>query len=683
MWRLFWGLPMARRLLDPRDPLLQVRLASAGTVMIGGLALFSVSPNPMYLLALGICLLGAWFSHSRMGNSSRLVKSLLAVGMLVLLWRYLQNLMQNLQDTRVPLAELLLWLQVLNAFDLPRRHNLRIAMMVGSILMVVTATLSRDLSFGLYVLAFGLAGLWWGHQDMASELGVKLKGSTVRRNLSGAAGVGGLVSLGLFLLVPRTEGGFIKQLPVSSLLKMPPQVSARIVNPAYPAGGGKAGLGRAVNPEAYYGFAEELDLNYRGHLSDAIALRVRSPRRQYWRGMAYDRYDGRTWRMFEPSRVATLSVSELPFNLQGDAEHDSGATGIVTFYVEKDQSNLVFLPERPRALYFPSTLLFQDMNASLRSPVALEADLYYTAIMDLAGYRRDRLNREDPQMERKSPYLALYLHLPGSVTERTRALARSITLGAPNRYQAVKRLETYLEEHYRYRLDIPPFPPNVDTVDYFLFQAPRHEAYCEHFASALAVMARSLGTPTRLVTGYLPGQYNPFSGFYEVRTSDAHSWVEVFFPAAGWVPFDPTPGNADPMELSHERTLLPIKELLLRTHGPVGAILALAGAGVALLGLGWAFMRFRRRDTRPSTAAYLKFVELLERHGLQGKPGTTPRDYIRRMQEDERLRRFAPEAERFIAAYEAERFGGEGIAPPLDEQLREIERQMKETGSRV
>ncbi len=79
----------------------------------------------------------------------------------------------------------------------------------------------------------------------------------------------------------------------------------------------------------------------------------------------------------------------------------------------------------------------------------------------------------------------------------------------------------------------------MDAVEYFLFEQKR--GYCEQFSSSLAVMARSLGIPARVATGYVSGEYNPFTGLYEVKASDAHAWVEVYFPRYGWSTFDPTP----------------------------------------------------------------------------------------------------------------------------------------------
>ncbi|MNX86599.1 Protein-glutamine gamma-glutamyltransferase [compost metagenome] len=589
------------------------------------------------------------------------MKTGLAVGMVYLLWRFLQELVLNLQDTRLPLAELLLWLQVLNAYDLPRRHNLRIAQMVGAILLVATATLSRDMGFGGFLLAYAIVGLWWGQQDMASELGVRapIASKAARRHWRGALGMVVLLGMVLFLVVPRSEGGFIKQLPVSTMISLPSHLDPRVRNSAYPVGKG-AGDGRKVNPQAYYGFAEELDLNYRGRLSDSVALKVRSPRRQYWRGMAYDRYDGKAWRMFAPNDVSTMSIGSLPFELGGDRYgHDSGSTGIVTFFIEKDQTNLVLMPERARYLYFPSSILFRDVNGALRSPLPLESELYYTAVVDLAGYKTEWLKNARLLSLREEQVLKPYLEVPESLTPRTRELARQVAGDAPDPYTALKRLEGYLRTHYRYNLDIPPFPEGADTVDYFLFEQPGREAYCEHFATSLTLMGRVLGIPTRLVTGYLPGNYNPFTGLYEVKTSDAHAWVEAFFPGVGWAAFDPTPGNADPMLLSQQEVQLPWRELLVWLKGGLGVAIAL-GAGATLIGgLVWFIRRPKRQLELGPTRAYRRFVALAVREGIAVREGDTPGEVLSRLRQAPFWEAIAAEAEAFVRGYEAARFGAE------------------------
>jgi len=116
---------------------------------------------------------------------------------------------------------------------------------------------------------------------------------------------------------------------------------------------------------------------------------------------------------------------------------------------------------------------------------------------------------------------------------------------ARNRYDAAKAVETQLQSYYRYTLQMRAGGP--DPLADFLFNVG--EGHCEYFSTAMAVLLRTQGVATRVVNGFLPGEYNSAAGAYTVRQSDAHSWVEVYFPETNaWVTFDPTPaaGRAEP-----------------------------------------------------------------------------------------------------------------------------------------
>jgi transglutaminase-like putative cysteine protease len=111
--------------------------------------------------------------------------------------------------------------------------------------------------------------------------------------------------------------------------------------------------------------------------------------------------------------------------------------------------------------------------------------------------------------------------------------------GAQNEYDAAAAIEAYLRSNvFTYTLDPPPVPAGADPLDYFLFDS--HAGYCEFFATAMGDMLRSLGIPTRLVSGFGPGTYEPTINGYIVRSEDAHTWVEAYFPNYGWIQFEPT-----------------------------------------------------------------------------------------------------------------------------------------------
>ncbi len=123
--------------------------------------------------------------------------------------------------------------------------------------------------------------------------------------------------------------------------------------------------------------------------------------------------------------------------------------------------------------------------------------------------------------------------------QRIRELALQVTAGRNNPYDQAQAIESYLRSNFRYTLTPIQPPAGADPIAYFLFTSK--EGYCEYFATAMGDMLRSLGIPTRLVNGYGPGSFDEQLGRYVVRESDAHTWVEVYFPTYGWIPFEPTP----------------------------------------------------------------------------------------------------------------------------------------------
>ena len=117
-------------------------------------------------------------------------------------------------------------------------------------------------------------------------------------------------------------------------------------------------------------------------------------------------------------------------------------------------------------------------------------------------------------------------------------LAQKVTATATNPFDKAIVLENYLRQKYGYTLNLAG-KPGADPLAQFLFVTKA--GHCEYFASAMAVMLRTLNIPSREVNGFLPGEYNDVAGDYIVRASDAHSWVEAYFPGSGWLTFDPTP----------------------------------------------------------------------------------------------------------------------------------------------
>jgi Transglutaminase-like superfamily/TgpA N-terminal domain/Domain of unknown function (DUF4129) len=137
------------------------------------------------------------------------------------------------------------------------------------------------------------------------------------------------------------------------------------------------------------------------------------------------------------------------------------------------------------------------------------------------------------------PFTSGGTYRPVATLQRIHDLALSITSNATNPYDQAMSVESYLRSNYKYSLSPPATPIGKDPIDQFLFSSKT--GYCQFFATAMGDMLRSLGIPTRLVNGFGPGSPSSVNGQYVVTESDAHTWVEAYFPGFGWIPFEPTP----------------------------------------------------------------------------------------------------------------------------------------------
>jgi len=196
-----------------------------------------------------------------------------------------------------------------------------------------------------------------------------------------------------------------------------------------------------------------------------------------------------------------------------------------------------------------------------------------TAAQDLTGLGSDTAGSAHPR----------WLQLPSSTTERTRALAREITAGTTSQAQAVVAIEAWLEDNLQYDLDSPVPGRDEDAVDRFLFVD--RVGFCEQFAAAEVVLLRSLGIPSRFVTGLAYG-VDAGGGARTFREKDLHAWVEVSYAGAGWVASDPTSGAAQAASAEQgprERLAAWLRAALAKAGDVPGGHLTVAAALVGLV----------------------------------------------------------------------------------------------------
>ena len=257
--------------------------------------------------------------------------------------------------------------------------------------------------------------------------------------------------------------------------------------------------------------------------SDAVAFSVNfedavpEPKDRYWRGLVLHRFDGRSWSGISEPRIASGALKTI---------ETSGDPVRYQVTLEPTRQHWVFALDIPYHWDLDSTFLGPQHQLARVQPI--DQRIAYEAV-SYPEYRIDR--------ELHSVWRSRYTELPEQRNPRTAELARSLRRAAGTDEAYIRSvLSKFHDEEYYYTLEPPPL--GSDPVDRFLFDTRR--GFCEHYASAFAVLMRAAGVPARIVLGYQGGELNTMGGYMIVRQSDAHAWTEVWLPGAGWVRIDPT-----------------------------------------------------------------------------------------------------------------------------------------------
>lgn len=296
---------------------------------------------------------------------------------------------------------------------------------------------------------------------------------------------------------------------------------------------------QAQNEAALSGFGRAMTLHGSFHLADTPVLSIQSDRPEYWRAVVFDQYTGHGWLSSDPIDQRTLPPGAGLLNTQDRERAD--LTQVVN--VLSPRGNVLVGASQPYAFdRLVSAQAFGNEGpadgvdlVSVFAARPVEPNARYTVESSVSVASAAELRGADQNYP--GSVRQRYLSLP-PIPDRVRLLAQSLTVGASNPYDKAVAVETYLRS-IPYSLDLPAPPPNQDAVDYFLFDA--RTGYCDYFASSMVVMLRSEGVPARVVSGYATGERQA-DGSFLVKDSDSHTWVEVYFPPYGWVPFEPSGG---------------------------------------------------------------------------------------------------------------------------------------------
>ena len=315
-----------------------------------------------------------------------------------------------------------------------------------------------------------------------------------------------------------------------------------------------------LQPGLMTGFSDNVTLGEIGKIkqSSAVVMRIHvegDPGRAaevHWRGIVLTDFDGKRWFTPAHDQVVLSPNPDGEFRFVGLPLPSGDFNPLrYTVLMEPVATDAVFVAPRLEVLRGRFTneseragstsqhgYLLVDKTGSLSNPFHNDTKVRYEGLSMLAVIPPVQLRKAGTAYP--DEITNLYLQLP-ELDPRIKQLAQKITENSHNEYDRAANIERYLKTHYAYTLDLSG-PKTDDPLAYFLFT--RRAGHCEYFAAAMTVMLRDLGIPARYVGGFLPGEYNDLGGDYIVRASDAHTWVEAYFPAYGWITFDPTPpGN--------------------------------------------------------------------------------------------------------------------------------------------
>jgi transglutaminase-like putative cysteine protease len=508
-------------------------------------------------IVVGLAMLGGiaswWFEPPRV-DLVRLQPWLTGFTALWFAWSVVQLLIGG--DVLVLGAEFLLVLTVAKLMGRIALKDALQANVLGFLMLTAGTALNGELTFGLCFLAYVVASTWSlmlyhlrreleDHHVVPGDAAPLARVLASRRVVDRRFFLGGaLVSLAvfagaavMFVLIPRMGLGIF--------------------------------MSKSRGGVSMAGFSDNLQLDGHGTIrsDDTVVMRVevkgapvgRDAPAMHWRGVAFDSYAQGGWRRTKGRAPSTRTrITTGPRDLEtyhllydGPQPGDAllAARNLVAvrqaIYLEPLGSSVLFGAGQPLAFEITppgdrwrktardEARRRDQFNDEIRYPH--ELGMRYVVYSDLSPPPAAELRRAGDALPAG---FELYLALPDEITARTRALAAEITAGATNDYDKITRLEGWLKQNLRYTLE-QESPGDQEPLDVFLFE--RKMGHCEYFSSALAVLGRAVGVPTRNVNGFLGGEWNEYDEYVAVRAGDAHSWVEAFFPGHGWVTFDATP----------------------------------------------------------------------------------------------------------------------------------------------
>jgi transglutaminase-like putative cysteine protease len=318
-----------------------------------------------------------------------------------------------------------------------------------------------------------------------------------------------------------------------------PRVSAGFYHKGFGENIRTSGFSEMVNLGEIGPIKRDPSVVMRVELSDGISHETG---RFYMRGVAFDQYDGRTWTNRLNYRQSMSEDANGTFVLRRNRAPAPSRLG------EPIRQNVLLEPLDTPVLF--TAPFVEEVSGKFPSVQSDFTGSVYLPFPSLSRIEYSVLSRSNPVLPADlssepvlypESFARHFLQVPAQ-SERVAALADEVTHAQRTTYDKANAVQSFLMHNFRYSLDAP-LTEQARPLEEFLFA--RKTGYCEHYATAMVVMLRTIGIPARLVTGFLATEWNEYGRYYVVRQQDAHAWVEVYLPHSGWITMDPTPPSIE------------------------------------------------------------------------------------------------------------------------------------------
>lgn len=523
----------------------------------------------------------------------------------------------------------LLWLIVFSSFMLASdEHVLFVAVPVLALLGVTAPAFSTQQSVWLFTTFLGNVAFLMAHENFRRLYGTGSSSPLLMRTQI-------IIALTCGLAAALT--GVVLGLPMKN-------TTVRLTGGPLPSGVASA----VSSSTAATSFTRPMISVGTGpvSLSDQPVLEVHSSEPLYWRGSVYIRYTGRGWSnprfgffsrdLFDagapfasiPERQGGLYRLDVPPVSSQPARYREVTQ---RFKLLHGASNIIYGAAQPVQVRFPNLAVRVDPTGCLQSAYGYRWGTEYEVISHVPDVAPDDLRKARPA----TPFQidTVYFEVPPN--PRLRELAQQLTARYDNNYDKVRAIQAYLESTCVYNLDAPAVPVGRDAVEFFLFES--REGYCDLFSTALAVLARYAGIPSRVATGFLSGDPQP-DGRFIAREKHRHQWTEIYFPGFGWITFDATEGVRDVTDARRKKGGFQNPwGLLTRRYGYLPWVLVLAAISLLLFALFNEVsgrIAISRAPASRVVRCYLQATRALQKAGVARQEWMTPSEYAALVQQN-------------------------------------------------